>query len=110
MYKTLKRLEILKTALELDDELFVDSLLDGFEPFRDEAIGAIVEAVYAFDYLSAKEKIENYLAKYSKDVAMYEDREIPNLKIELKMVELKLQNLSEAKNEYLRELADFNVK
>ncbi len=53
--------------------------------------------------------IEAYITKHN-GIIVYEDKEIQGLKLELKVIESKLQKLSETKNEYINDIEEFNAQ
>jgi len=100
MNQILKRLELIKTAIELDDEEIVELQLIKLETLDiDEEIKSILSKLKELDYGEAVVDIENYLKKY-KEVALYQDPQVQGLKLELKTLEKKLQTLSETKTRY----------
>jgi hypothetical protein len=75
----------------------------------DDEVKEILRQLSHNDYGEAIVKIENYLARY-RGVVLYEDKEMSGLKMELKILEAKLGELSEEKNEYLNEISEFNTQ
>lgn len=75
----------------------------------DDDVRNILEKLSHNDFGSVVMDIESYLARYS-GVVIYEDKEIQGLKLELKVLENQLQELSEQKSEYLNELNEFNTQ
>ena len=73
----------------------------------DDYIKAIVAYLEAMNYTKAMKAIEAYTLRYS-GVVEYVDSEVQGLKLELKSLESKLQELVEQKTEYLNDIEEFN--
>lgn len=109
MHQILKRLEIIKSSIAIEDEEIIGlqcSKLDGME--LDDDVRAIISTLSQNDYAQALVLIEAYVARYS-GVVVYEDKEIGALKLELKVLESKLQELSATRSEYLNDINEFNT-
>ncbi|MBU0626814.1 hypothetical protein KKH82_05355, partial [Patescibacteria group bacterium] len=52
--------------------------------------------------------IENYIARFI-GIVVYKDKEVQGLKLELKVMEKQLQELSSTKNEYINDIDEFNT-
>ncbi len=105
----LKRVELLKTAILLEDEEVLSlgvAKLQGTTV--DESIEAIVELIENKSYADALGDIEALLQRYS-GVVLYEDKELQALKLELKALERELTELEGQKDEYLKTLYEFEV-
>ena len=110
MQQTLKRLTLIQTSLELDDIDIVQmqvSKLESLEP--DVEVQEILVKLESLAYADALTSIEVYLAKY-KGVVTYTDPEVQGLKLELKMLEQKLQDLDALKDEQLNAIEEFNTQ
>ncbi len=106
----LKRLELIKTAITIEDEEIIELQILKLKTLSiDEKVKKILQFLETDDYADALVHIEGYIQKYS-GIVVYEDEEIGALKLELKVLEQKLQEISEAKNEYLNEINEFNVE
>ena len=110
MHQILKRLELIKTAISIDDEEIIELQVMKLEKLTlDDEVQTILTKLESLDYGSVMLDIESYLVKYS-GVVVYEDKELQGLRLELKALEKKLQELSEEKNEYLNDIHEFNVQ
>ena len=109
MNEILKRLEIIKSSIAIDDEDIIElqvMKLNKLSPNIE--IKNIISKLENHVYSSALFDIENYLKRYS-SVVEYIDTEVQSLKLELKSLENKLQTLSEQKIEYLNDIEEFNT-
>ena len=110
MIERIKRLELIKTAIILEDKEIIELQILKLENIEnDEKIQDILELISETRYEQVINLIDAYMAKY-KGIAIYEDPEIQGLKVELKVLEKDLQSLSEKKNEYLHLINEFNVQ
>lgn len=110
MHQILKRLEIIKSSIAIEDEEAIGLQVMKLKQLSvDEDVQDIVKKLTANKYMEALGLIETYLLKYS-GLVLYEDKELNGLKLELKVLEAKLTELSEEKNDYLGEIQDFNVQ
>lgn len=110
MEQILKRLELIKAAIAVEDEEVI--LLQIFKLKAlsiDEKVEEILLYLEVASYTKALAQIESYILNYS-GVVLYEDKKINTLKLELKALEQKLQEMSERKNEYLNDVNEFNVE
>lgn len=104
----LKRLELIKTSILLeDDEIIELQIMKLTKLDMDEEVKEIIKSLENREYTVAVLIIENYLSRYS-GVVEYHDPAIQGLKMELKSLETKLQNLIEQKTEYLTNIEEFN--
>ncbi len=110
MQKIFKRLELIKAAIVLEDTEIIIQQVEKLSAMQiDESVEEILESVSRYDYTSVITDIEKYIARYS-GMIVYEDRELQGLRLELKMLENKLQGFSEQKSEYLGMIDDFNTQ
>jgi hypothetical protein len=110
MQQILKRLELIKTSIAIEDQEIIELQIFKLSSMAiDEDVQRILGKLSNNDYGSVVIDIENYIARFS-GVVMYEDKELGGLKMELKVLEGRLQELSEEKNEYLGEIHDFNIQ
>ena len=110
MKQILKRLEIIKNAISIEDEDIIKLQASKIKSLNiDSDIEDILSLIENSDYGKVIELIDKYLTKYS-GVMVYEDSEIQGLKFELKILEKRLQELNEEKSEYLNLINDFNAK
>ena len=109
MQKTLKRLELIKTAISLEDEEIIELQVMKLSTVEDnEALAHILDRIESKDYGAVVLAIEDYLERFA-GMVVYEDRELQGLRLELKVLEKKLQELSGLKSEYLNDIEGFNV-
>ena len=110
MNQIMKRLEIIKSSIAIEDEELITSQVIKLKEFDDEEdIKEIINLLENANFLEALNKIEHYLASKSA-VRVYVDKELQSLKLELKALESQLQKLTEEKNEYLNTINDFNIQ
>ena len=108
MHNIIKRLEIIKSSIDVDDEEIIELQISKLEKLQiDNEVSNIIEQLKSLDYGKAMVDIEEYLKKF-RGVTKYVDAEIQGLKLELKVLEKKLQKLSEQKTEYLNDINEFN--
>jgi len=110
MQQILKRLELIKTAITIEDEEIIELQvlkLQGLE--TDAEVHSILQKLENLTYASALLEIEAYLSKYG-GVVVYEDPEVKGLKLELKVLEQKLQDLDALKAEQLNTIDEFNTQ
>jgi len=108
MTQILKRLEIIKSSIAIEDEEIIELQIMKLQKLSiDEDVKAILEKLEDTNYAKALKEIETYLARYS-GVVEYVDSEVQGLKLELKALESKLQKLVEKKTEYLNDIEEFN--
>ncbi|MGJ0303677.1 AAA family ATPase [Aliarcobacter cryaerophilus] len=104
----LKRLEIIKSSIAIEDEEVIELQVMKLSKMQiDDDVKTIILNLENLDYSSAVVGIESYLKRYS-GVAKYIDTEAQGLKLELKTLELKFQELVEQKTEYLNDIEEFN--
>ncbi len=110
MIKILKRLELIKTAIAIEDEEIIGLQIQKLKTFTiDDKVEKILKLLKADEYADALVCIEEYMQEYS-GVVIYEDKEIGALRLELKVLEHKLQVSSEEKNEYLNDINEYNIE
>ena len=110
MHQILKRLELIKTSIAIEDHEIIELQVSKLSTMGiDDDVKGILNKLYNSDFGSVIADIENYLMRYS-GVVVYEDKEIQGLKMELKVLENQLQEMSEQKSEYLNELNEFNTQ
>ena len=110
MTQQLKRLELIKTAIALEDEEIIKLQilkLDNIE--NDEKIQEILSLISETRYEHVINLIDAYIERY-KGLTLYVDPAVQGLKVELKILEKDLQDLSEKKNEYLHLINEFNAQ
>ena len=110
MQKILKRLELIKTAITIEDEEIIELQVMKLNTMEcSEEVIEILTKLDDKDYGNVVVEIERYLERYS-GVVVYEDKELQGLRLELKALEKKLEELSSQKNEYLNDIHEFNVQ
>jgi len=110
MKQILKRLELIKTAISIEDEEIVELQVMKLNSMAcDEEVLEILVKLENKDYGNVVVEIEQYLQCYS-GVVVYEDKELQGLRLELKALEKKFQDLNGKKNEYLNDIHEFNVQ
>ena len=110
MQQILKRLELIKTAITIEDEEIIELQvlkLQGLE--TDAQVQSILQKLEGLAYASALVEMEAYIKQYSR-VVSYEDPEVKGLKLELKVLEQKLQDLDALKAEQLNTIEEFNTQ
>ncbi len=109
MQQLLKRLEIIKAAISLEDNetiaLHLGKIRDRKQ--HDPALGDIVARLDRLDYPQALTLIGDFLNRHSA-VAAYTDPEIAALKMELQGLEKRLADLRGERDDCVYTLNDFN--
>lgn len=110
MHQILKRLELIKTAITIEDEEIIELQVMKLNATAcDSEVKEILAQIKSSNYGDVALLIESYITKYS-GVVVYEDKELQGLKLELKILENKLQELSQERDEYSNELHEFNTQ
>jgi DNA repair exonuclease SbcCD ATPase subunit len=110
MQQILKRLELIKTSITIEDEDIIDIQIKKLKSLKaDNNLKNILLLLEKSDYSNALLKIEKYISKFS-GLVVYEDKELNSLRLELKVLEKKLTELNEEKNELSNQINDFNTK
>jgi len=108
MQQILKRLELIKTSISLEDEEIIELQISKIKTLNpDDDVSDILEKLIQHNYASAITAIESYLAKQT-GLVSYADKEVQGLKLELKVLERTLQSLTGKKNECINDIEDFN--
>lgn len=108
MTQILKRLEIIKSSIAIEEIEIIELQIAKLQSLSiDDDVLHIIQSLEDGAYATAGTLIQNYLSKFSGVVA-YVDGEIQGLKLELKALESKLQELVEQKTEYLNDIEEFN--
>ncbi len=95
MQQILKRLELIKTSMAIDDLEIIELQILKLNSLNiDNEVKIIIDKLEMNDYGKAIIDIEEYIKKFT-GLVSYEDKEIQGLKLELKVLENKLQDLSE---------------
>ncbi len=110
MKQILKRLELIKTSITIEDEEIIALQVVKLKSLGvDEEVQNILHLLDAHDYIKGLMKIEEYVQKYS-GIVVHEDKEVQALKLELKILEKKLQEISEVFNSFLNDINEFNIQ
>jgi len=108
MQQILKRLELIKTSIALEDEEIIELQIIKIKTLSyDSDVADILNSLDVNDFSMAVNAIEIYINKNTGLVA-YEDKELQGLKLELKVLERNLYNLAERKNDCDTDIEDFN--
>ena len=108
MHQLLKRLELIKTSIAIEDSEIIELQVMKIEKMSiDSDVKKILLLLKNNDFSNALMEIENYITRFS-GVVVYEDKELAGLRLELKKLESKLQELSGTRNEYLNNIKEFN--
>jgi len=108
MIHILKRLEIIKSSIAIEDEEIIALQMIKLRQLGiDDDVKAILKKLENMNYAIALKEIETYLARYG-GLVEYVDSDIQGLKLELKALESKLQELVEQKTDYLNDIEEFN--
>lgn len=108
MNKPIKRLEIIKNAIELeDDDIVTGQLLQLKKEPLDEGLTAIVQALEQRRYADAIAAITVWLQN-QRALTTWQDPQIAASKLELKTLEAELQDLIDRRNTRIQRLDEFN--
>ncbi|MCK9338323.1 MAG: hypothetical protein M0P43_10865 [Arcobacteraceae bacterium] len=108
MTQILKRLEIIKSSIAIEDEEIIELQIIKLNKLEiNDDVKNILHRLQNSEYSLALKIIEVYLSKYS-GLILYEDKEIAGFKLELKSLESTLQTLIEQKTECLNDIEEFN--
>lgn len=108
MMQILKRLEIIKSSILIEDKEIIELQIMKLNLLNiDEDVENIITKLENNEYSFALKLIENYTLKFT-SIIVYEDKELLSLRFELKLLELKFQELIEEKTEYLNIIEEFN--
>ncbi|WP_171922295.1 DnaJ family molecular chaperone [Salmonella bongori] len=108
MKKIIKRLEIIKSAIELEDEEIIRQQLIHLknEP-QDAVITTIVQAIEARRFSDAMQNISAWL-QAQRALSTWQDPSVAASKLELKALEAQLRDLIDKRNARVQILDDFN--
>lgn len=107
MKKILKRLELISSAIDLEEnEMIEEQVAKLRELSIDSDVQEILKMIEDKHYEYVISSITTYVHRFS-GVTVYEDPQIQGLKVELSILEKELNKLSETKNEYLVEINHF---
>ncbi|HFL5519250.1 TPA: DNA repair protein [Salmonella bongori] len=108
MKKIIKRLEIIKSAIELEDEEIIRQQLIHLknEP-QDAVITTIVQAIESRRFSDAMQNISAWL-QAQRALSTWQDPSVAASKLELKALEAQLRDLIDKRNARVQILDDFN--
>ncbi|UXY11573.1 DNA repair protein [Kosakonia sp. ML.JS2a] len=108
MNKPIKRLEIIKYAIELEDDGIIHSQLPSLKAeVTDPELAFIVQALEAKNYSDAMRAITEWLQN-QRSVIAWSDPQVSASKLELKALEEQLRELIDKRNARIQLLDDFN--
>ena len=108
MKNPIKRLEIIKNAIELeDDDIIQSQLLHLKNEASDPELALIVSALEKKNYLDAMRAIASWL-QGQRRVVNWQDPQVAASKLELKALEEQLRDLIDRRNVRIQLLDDFN--
>ncbi len=94
----------------IEDEEIIELQVNKLKQLScDDNVKKILDQLEKNDYGNVTQSIEEYIEKYT-GVVVYEDKELQGLRLELKVLEKKLQDLSAIKSEYLNDIDAFNIQ
>jgi hypothetical protein len=109
MNEILKRLELIKTGIEIQDTDTIELQIKKLKSFPlDNEVLDIINKLKKNDYGTAVTDIENYVAQFV-GIVVFEDKKIQELKFELKVLEKQLQEIISKKNDYINDIEEFNI-
>lgn len=107
MKKILKRLELISSAIDLEEnEMIAEQVAKLRELSLDDDVLEILEMIENRRYENVISSITTYVHRFS-GLTVYADPQIQGLKVDLSILEKELNRLSETKNEYLAEINAF---
>jgi chromosome segregation ATPase len=102
-----RRLEIIQSAIAIEDEKLIDMQLVELHAHKNiESIQSIITSLSNYDYNTAIQSVNDFIKQRHGLIAVGQE-EINSLKFELKSLENKRQGLSEQLNEINGEIQDF---
>lgn len=113
MNELLKRLTLIKLSIEINETELIDEQIGRIclSPALDSDLRAILAKLERKEYGTAIKEIELYLSlKKPEELAIYEDSELQGLRTELNVLEERIRELSCQRDEYAREIDDFNTE
>lgn len=105
-----KRLELIKTAIALEDDELIELQLTKLESLaNDEATLAIIDSLKQQRLHQALQQIDTYLRRLH-GLVVYDDGELNALRLELKKVEKRVDQLTEQRDEQQFQLDQFHYR
>jgi len=110
MKEIIKRLEIIKNSISIEDYDLIGIQVSKIKQLNySKEVKEIIDLIDNTNYAQVINLIEKYL-KNIPGIVKYEDTEVQGLKLELKVLENKLQKLNAEKKEYLHLIDEFNIQ
>ncbi len=110
MKEILKRLEIIKSCISIEDEESLYFQVQRLKTLElDKNVQEILTLIENTNFQKVIPLIDIYITKFS-SLIVYEDKEIQGLKLELKLLEKELLSLSCELEEYHSQINSFNSK
>ncbi|ADG94110.1 heat shock protein DnaJ domain protein [Arcobacter nitrofigilis DSM 7299] len=110
MKEILKRLEIIKSCIAIEDEESLYPQVHRLYSLKiDEKVEKILKLIEETNFQEVISLIDQYLGQFS-SLVVHEDKEIQGLKLELKVLEKELLTLSCKIEEYHNKINDFNSR
>jgi chromosome segregation ATPase len=108
MQQLLKRLELIKTCITLEDEEIIELQVIKLKALENDAdVLQILKQLEQQQFSKALSRIDDYISRHT-GLTAYEDPLLQSLKLELKVLERQLQSLNEHKNECDTDIEEFN--
>lgn len=103
-----KRLQIIKNYIELEEYIEIKKEVHKLSEYKDDRdISRIYNATLNNDFIKVIDEIESFFKKYD-SITIYEDPEIFTLKLEVRILENKLNAFSNEKVDIEKVIADFH--
>ncbi|PLY10388.1 MAG: hypothetical protein C0626_05255 [Arcobacter sp.] len=110
MKEILKRLEIIKSCIAIEDEESLYPQVHRLYSLQiDDKVKDILKLIEDTNFQEVVSLIDQYLSQFS-NLVVHEDKEVQGLKIELKVLEKELLILSCKIEEYHNKINDFNAR
>jgi hypothetical protein len=107
MQQIIKRLELIKTSIALEDEEIIDlQRIKLQQMVLDDAVRAILDAIERREYAHVVSAIDRYIGQFS-GLVPWQDGELQGLRLELKTLEIEVETLSDEKNVFQFQLDKF---
>lgn len=110
MKEILKRLEIIKSCISIEDEESLYSQVQRLKTLElDKEVQEILTLIENTNFQKVITLIDSYITKFT-SLIVYEDKEIQGLKLELKLLEKELLSISCILEDYHSQINSFNSK
>jgi DNA repair exonuclease SbcCD ATPase subunit len=108
MQKIIKRLELIKNSIALEDEEIIEIQLIRLQQMElDEPVRAIINSINRREFSSVITDIDRYIDQF-RGMVVYEDGELYGLRLELKVLEGQVEELADQRNDLQFQLDQFN--